>query len=303
MHTKRSCALSQGGADSDVMLDMILRCGGRGKTDFVFFNTGLEYRATLEHLDELEGKYGIEIIRCKPTKTIPSCVKEYGVPFWSKFASDMIHRLQSHGFTWEDKPYEQLIAEYPKCKTALEWWCDIGNTSQYSIRRAPYLKEFMISNPPTFRISDKCCTYAKKKTSSTFAKGKGYDLFCTGVRRAEGGIRSAAYKTCFDEKNDADYFRPVFWLRDEDKERYREHYGISYSKCYTEYFLSRTGCFGCPFGKRFDDELCAIENFEPKLYKAAIHIFGESYEYTRQYRKFKDEMKRKERTDKTEHGN
>ena len=69
-HNKVMCSVS-GGADSDVMLDMIVRCGAKSKTVFVFFDTGLEYAATKEHLKYLEGKYGIEIVRVKAYKPIP----------------------------------------------------------------------------------------------------------------------------------------------------------------------------------------------------------------------------------------
>lgn len=79
-HNKIVCSVS-GGGDSDVMLDMLLRCGAWGKVDFVFFNTGLEYQATLEHLKSLEDKYGITIERIRPSKSIPTCTKEYGIPF------------------------------------------------------------------------------------------------------------------------------------------------------------------------------------------------------------------------------
>lgn len=151
MESHSSVAVSvSGGSDSDVMLDMILRCGGRDKCTFVFFNTGLEYEATLEHLDYLEQKYGIQIIREKAVKSIPYCVKTYGVPFYSKFGAEMMYRLQRHNFQWEDEPFEVLIRRYPKCKTALEWWCNVkkGNTTQYIIDRYPYLKEFIMSSPP-----------------------------------------------------------------------------------------------------------------------------------------------------------
>lgn len=66
-----------GGADSDVMLDMIIRCGGKKKTTFVFFDTGLEYAATKEHIEYLEEKYQIEVVREKPTKPIPISCREW----------------------------------------------------------------------------------------------------------------------------------------------------------------------------------------------------------------------------------
>jgi len=295
-HQKVVCSIS-GGGDSDVMLDMLVRCGAKDKTDFVFFNTGLEYQATLEHLGYLEEKYGIRIVKAPPIKPIPVSNKEYGVPFMSKFAAEMIYRLQRHNFQWEDKPFDELYAKYPKCKTALEWWCNVtyGNTTQYAIKRNPYLKEFMVQNPPTFKISSKCCMYAKKDVAKRFVKGKGYDLSCIGIRQSEGGVRSAALHSCFSDGTDGlDHFRPIFWLRDADKEEYCRHYDVIHSRCYTEYGLIRTGCFGCPFGKRFEEELVSIEQYEPKLLKAANAIFKDSYEYTRAYLRFRDEMKRKE---------
>lgn len=55
-------------------------------------------------------------------------------------------------------------------------------------------------------------------------------------------------------------------------------------------------CAGCPFGRDFEQELSVIEHYEPKLYKAVNNIFGDSYEYTRKYKAFCEEMKTKERS-------
>lgn len=301
-HNKILCAVS-GGADSDVMLDLMVMCGAIGKTTFVFFNTGLEYAATLEHLDELECKYGITIERHHAIRSIPYCVNKYGVPFISKFSSEMIYRLQRHNFQWEDEPFEVLYERYPKCKTALEWWCNVtkGNTTQYVIKRYSYLKEFMIENPPQFLISNKCCEYAKKGIAEKLVTSGGFDLNCMGVRKAEGGIRSAAFNECFTEGSKVDYFRPIFWPSDADKEVYCTHYGVTHSRCYTEYGLLRTGCFGCPFGKRFEEELRIIANYEPRLLKAATNIFRSSYEYTRAYLDFRERKKAEKREQEVLH--
>ena len=59
------------------------------------------------------------------------------------------------------------------------------------------------------------------------------------------------------------------------------------------YGLKRTGCAGCPFGRDFEFELQVIEKYEPKLFKAVNNIFGQSYEYTRAYRSFCEEMDKK----------
>lgn len=100
-YKKILCSIS-GGADSDVMLDIIWKCDIHNKVDYVWFDTGLEYQATKDHLKYLESKYGIEIIRQKAIKAIPLSCKIYGQPFMSKYVSEMMYRLQSHGFQWEE---------------------------------------------------------------------------------------------------------------------------------------------------------------------------------------------------------
>ena len=83
-----------------------------------------------------------------------------------------------------------------------------------------------------------------------------------------------------------------------DKKYYEELCNIQHSRCYTEYNLKRTGCVGCPFNPRINEELAIIEKNEPQLYKAAMNIFGKSYEYTAKYRAFVKEMKAKEKEQK-----
>lgn len=151
----------------------------------------------------------------------------------------------------------------------------------------------MVQNPPTFRISNKCCYYAKKMVASKFkTKGK-FDLNMYGVRKAEGGARRTAYKTCFSSNEDkCDEYRPIFWYLNETKRIYEEHYDVVHSRCYMEYGLKRTGCAGCPYGRNFEEELEIMQQHEPKLFKAVNFVFKDSYEYTRAYRKFVTEKKK-----------
>ena len=164
-YKKIVCSIS-GGSDSDVMLDIVWKCDKDNKVDYVWFDTGLEYQATKDHLKYLEKKYGIKIIPYKAIKPIPLSCREYGQPFLSKQVSEFIKRLQQHNFKWEDRPFEELYKEYPNCKSALEWWCSVkGEGSKFNIGQNKWLKEFMIQNPPDFDISNVCCDYAKKKVS------------------------------------------------------------------------------------------------------------------------------------------
>lgn len=302
-YEKIVCSIS-GGSDSDVMLDICTKCDKDNKIEYVWFDTGLEYQATKEHLKYLEEKYGIKIKSYKAIKPIPLTCKQYGQPFLSKQVSEMIRRLQTHNFLFEDKTFEELYGEYPRCKSAVEWWCNRKPSKAHNINQNKWLKEFLIENPPTFPISNVCCKYAKKDVAHKLLDEGRYDLQIIGIRRAEGGVRATAYKSCFDENgkskfNTYDNYRPIFWYKNSDKEEYDNHYGIVHSRCYTEYGLKRTGCC-CPFGKDFEYELSVTKQYEPKLYRAVNIIFGLSYEYTRKYREFCKIMNEKEKRNKTQ---
>lgn len=295
-HKKVICAIS-GGSDSDVILDIVNRVAKKPEVYYVFCDTGVEYRATKEHLDYLEKKYGIEIIRLKASekgKSIVTCCKQYGQPFLSKQVSTYMERLQSHNFEWENESFEVLYKKYPNCKSALMWWCnEKGGVGKFNINRNKWLKEFILENPPTFRISAKCCDYAKKKLAHSITKELNCDLSVVGIRKAEGGARAGVYTSCFSEDDDGvDSYRPLFWYKSSDKAEYVKHFGLQHSKCYTEYGLKRTGCVGCPFSNNLEDELNAAKVYEPNLYKAMNNIFKDSYEYTKLYREFCKKMNR-----------
>lgn len=269
------------------MLNICYNCDKEKRIKYVWFDTGLEYDATKKHLDYLRETYGIEIEEYKAIKPIPLVCKTYGQPFMSKLASDYISRLQKHNFQWEDDTFENLIKKYPNCKAALLWWCnENGESSRINISRNKYLREFMIEHPPWFPISFNCCEYAKKKVSYNIKRKYGSKLAILGIRKAEGGVRSISYKNCFSEKDGIFELRPIFWFKNKDKEIYKEHFGIENSRCYSEYGLPRTGCAGCPYGRNFENELLAVQKYEPKLYKGINNIFGDSYKYTRMYRDY-----------------
>ena len=290
--TKPICAVS-GGSDSDIMLHMCASVDDKGKIRYVFFDTGLEFQATKDHISELEKRYGITIERHRAKQPVPYCTKRYGIPFLSKRVSDYMERLQAHGFQWEDEDFDTLYGRYPKCKAALRWWCNnFGDGSHFNIDQNKWLKEFIVQNPPTFKVSNKCCTYAKKATAHQCITESDADLNLVGVRKSEGGARATAYKSCFspEDGNHIAEFRPIFWFKNETKDAFKRTYGIRNSDCYEVWGLKRTGCSGCPFAKDIEAEISAVRMHEPKLYKALMNVFGESYAYTKAYREFQKQM-------------
>ena len=287
------CDIS-GGSDSDLVLDICCRCDKDKKIHYAYYDTGIEYKATKDHLDYLENKYGVTIYRYHAYKyglCVPTACKIYGQPFLSKQVSEFMMRLQMHDFQWEDESYEVLINKYPNCISALKWWCnnkgnDDNPDSKFGINRNKWLKEFIIANPPRFKISNKCCQYAKKDVYHKVAKEINAQMNIYGVRKAEGGARASAYKSCFSNDDILARYRPIWHYKENDKRDYEAHFGIVHSECYSKYGLQRTGCVGCPFGRNFEEELEACKKYEPNLYKAVCNIFKDSYEYTKQYRNF-----------------
>jgi len=282
------CAIS-GGADSDIMLDLVYKVDRLKKVKYVFYDTGLEMQATKDHITELEKKYNIKIERVRPLKSIPAACKEFGQPFFSKKVAENIERLQRHNFQWGNDPYDVLIQRYPKCKAALRWWCnDFGDNSRFNINKDRYLKEYIQDNPPQFKISPKCCNSGKKEPAATYAKSINADLTLLGIRKAEGGQRSTSIKSCFNDNGRyGPQHYPLFWFTDADKRAYAEGFNVTHSKAYTVYGCERTGCAACPFGSRFEKELEMLKQYEPNLYTAALNIFGDSIAYTRAYREYK----------------
>lgn len=286
-----------GGADSDIVIDIIEKVL-KNKTykyecniNYVFIDTGIEYEATKEHIEQLEKKYKITIKKIKAKTSVVNGCKKYGVPFKSKYISDMIERLQNHNFDFKNdgnKEYEDLIIKYPKCKGALKWWCNKnGNNSSYNINKQKLLKQYMIDNPPNFKISSKCCKGAKKDNGKEFVKENKCDLQILGLRKAENGIRSTKIKSCYEESKNCDAYRPIWWFNDKDKELYNKWNNINNSKCYKEYNLKRTGCAGCPFNSKWNKEIEIIKQYEPRLYKAITTIFENSYKYAKEYEIYK----------------
>lgn len=95
-HPKAICSYS-GGSDSDIMIDLIERTRKQFKlppVQYVFFNTGLEMKATKDHVKATAEKYGVEIKEVKPELNIVLAVRKYGVPFVSKIMSGGLEEWQ-----------------------------------------------------------------------------------------------------------------------------------------------------------------------------------------------------------------
>lgn len=321
-HPNAICSYS-GGADSDIMIDLIERTRtifGFPPVKYVFFNTGLEMQATKEHVKETAEKYGVEIKEERPKVNIVKATRIYGIPFVSKIMSAGLSEWQKKGIPlsiadeYDQAPdkavkRKELKERYPKCESVINFICCCNTAGeprpniQLVINSSKYMRDFINEYPPDFKISAKCCDYCKKQVAHKVQKG--YDMVVTGERRDEGGMRSVPRKDntalCFTETSSGQYrLRPLYYVSDKDKAWYKERYGIKYSDAYEVYGLTRTGCCGCPISYKAVEDLEKIRKYEPNVVKAAWNIFGKSYEYRMQYNEYKkrrNEAEKKKKTD------
>lgn len=314
-HPNAICSYS-GGSDSDILIDILERARhlfGIPPIKYCFFNTGLEMAATKRHVKEVAEKYGIEITEYRPKKNIVLATREYGQPFVSKIMSAAMECVQKKSLPFsikieydeaEDKTAkrQELRERYPNAEQGINFLCCCNKDGeprpniQLVINSSQYMYEYMVENPPTFKISARCCDYCKKQVAHRVQKG--FDMIITGERRDEGGMRSVPRSAgangtmCFYEQSDGAFrFRPLYYVSDADKAWYKEHYGIRYSDAYEVYGLKRTGCCGCPISSRAVADLEKIRPYEPNVVKAAWAIFGDSYRYRQGYNDFKAKMR------------
>lgn len=268
------CLSFSGGRDSTIMLKMVEDLGWKNQIRVVFFNTSMEFEATLDFVNKkISEGWNIDIT--KPKKTMPQIYKEYGKPFHSKYASEMINRLQKHSFDFKNdtyKEYKDLIVKYPKCKAALRWLTGHNNIS---IVCPKWVKRVLVFNE--VKIANKCCEYLKKKPVKDFNKENGIILSIIGVRQSESLQRKNAYKSCVWSNGKEHKFYPLLYFKDEDIKEIVAIKNIELSKAYTEYKQERTGCVGCPFAKNCFSELEVLKKYEPKKAKIVEYLYYDIY--------------------------
>lgn len=317
-HPNAICSYS-GGSDSDIMIHLIetvREMFDLPPVHYCFFNTGLEMAATKRHVKETEEKYGVEIKEYRPKVNIVMATRKYGLPLMSKIFSQRYGYVQKHNIpleivdefnSAEDKKakLEELIARYPRRITDIYFILGVRDdgmpttNKQFMMNSYPYMTDFIKENPVPFTVSAKCCDYCKKQPAHEVMKN--FDMMITGEREQEGGIRTVNGYACFGEKSDGSFrLRPLYYVSDQDKQWYKDYYGIKYSDAYEVYGMKRTGCCGCPISYRAVDDLELIKPYEPVLVRAAWNVFGESYKYRQQYNEYKAKRQAQEKAEKAE---
>lgn len=254
-----------GGSDSDCIVHLVCTYFPEyvDKCYFVFVNTGLEYEATKRHIREIEERYCISIKEIRG-RSVVSVIREHGFPILSKVRSEDIYYYLK-GRQWA---IDRIDGDANKDKPRYAY-------NDNMVEMIHYIKQNGL------KVSSLCCDKSKKNPIKKFMRENGINLNVTGERKAEGGQRASAHKSCFEEHKDGLHkFMPLWWWSDSIKVVFKKTEKIRYSDCYEVYKLKRTGCVGCPFCINIAFDLQVMYEYEPQLYKACMKVFGKAYELT-----------------------
>lgn len=259
-----------GGKDSTVLHYLVDIALPGNKIPRVYSNTGLDFLDIQKYVRQLaENDTRFYIIR--PRGNIKKMLEEKGYPFKSKYHSHLCDIYSRQGKTGCVKTYAE-----PEKNTA---------------HSCPKKLQFMFDAPLPFKISDKCCFEMKKKPFAEYEKDTGRLIGLTGMRRAEGGLRGKLDCLIF-QKSGLHRFHPLAPCNNAFIDNFIKRYDIQLSKLYYPPFnFSRTGCVGCPYNIKLQEELDILEEVLPTEFKRAYFLWGKVYNF---YKKINYRLKEKE---------
>lgn len=268
--TPDECYISfSGGKDSTVLHYLIDEAIPRNEYARVYCDTGIEYFAIQDFVNDLKAKDDrFEIIR--PEKNIKQVLETEGYPFKSKFHSEVVHSYQMNISKGKEPPH--YVKEY------------ISRTSTHRDRVCP--KKLLYQFRPDFelKIHKICCTRLKKQPFRKYEKKTGRGLRILGLRNSEGGVRSFHFSggsgCVFRDKNGEIYnFAPLAPVSDAFIDWYIEKRNIKLAELYyPPYNFERTGCKFCPYSRYVGQELLIAKDLLPSEYKQAWHIWRPVFE-------------------------
>lgn len=262
MKDKNMVLSFSGGKDSTVLhylLDMALP---NNNIPRVFIDTGIEFNAIRKFIYDLASK-DKRIIILKPQRNIKSILTTYGYPFKSKEHSQKLSSYQKNG------EKTKAVRDYIGKGTKASYLC-------------PKILKYQFTPQFNIKVSDLCCSKLKKETFKNYIKSLNDKdtITITGMRISEGGLRGShkGHKCIFKDK-----FHPLFPISEEWENWFISKYNIRLCELYyPPYNFKRTGCKGCPFNIKLQEELDIMKDLLPNEYKQCEIIWKPIYdEYRR----------------------
>ena len=257
-----------GGKDSNVLSKLIDMALPDNRIPRVYCNTGIEYKAIADFV-KAKAAADDRFIIIQPKVPIKRMLEEKGYPFKSKMHAKTVCQYQRGGFN------SRYVRAYIGMEKTLK-----GNDVN---RQCPKILRYQFSNSNTLKISDKCCEELKEKPLDAWMKEHKKPFKILGIMREEGGRRFNAQCLAFKPNGKLKAFQPLSPLTKEWEEWFIEKYEIDLPILYyPPYNFERTGCKGCPFAVKLQEQLKTLEKYFPAEAKQCEYIWKPVYdEYRR----------------------
>jgi 3'-phosphoadenosine 5'-phosphosulfate sulfotransferase (PAPS reductase)/FAD synthetase len=262
-----------GGKDSTVLSVLVDMALPGNKIPRVYANTGIEYRLILEFVEkEREREHPWELVILKPSVPIKPMLEKEGYPFKSKKHAKKVGTYQRNGMT---KTALNYLNPPPDCKT---FACP-------EILRYQFTPEFKL------KVDYKCCVNLKEKPLANWGIENKKPYSIVGIMKDEGGSRAKGKCLSFSG-NKLKNFHPLIPVTKEWEDWFIKEFNIVICDLYKPpYNFNRTGCKGCPFALKLQEELDTLEKFFPQERKQCEYIWKPVYDEYRRlgYRLRKDD--------------
>lgn len=264
-----------GGKDSTILHYLIDMALPGNNIPRVFINTGIEYKKIKTFVENLAiNDKRICIINAGVN--LKKLWQEKGYPFKSKQHS---HNLAIY---YKSKPeYTESVKRY------------LGIVESSTKIRCPKQLKYQFTPEFNLKCSDMCCSKLKKEPVKKWAKANNKSISLTGMRKQEGGQRANIGCILTDKENNLVKFHPLLVVDEKWEDWFIKKYNIKLCDLYyPPYNFKRTGCKGCPFALKLQQELDVMKNTLPQEYKQCNILWKPVYdEYKRVgYRLRKDNL-------------
>lgn len=237
----------------------------------VFANTGIEHiyiYICVKNLASADDRF--EIIA--PRKNIKQMLEQDGYPFKSKEHSVKVN-------SWQNGSRAQSIIAYANRSGNFDGKFGCPKSLQYQ-----FTPQF------TLKVSDKCCYRLKKEPFKDYEKRTGRTIGMTGIQRDEGGERATVDHCIIMKDGKVKRFHPLIKVDDAWEEWFIDKFNIRLCELYyPPYNFKRTGCMGCPYNIRLQEDLNTMAVLLPNERKQCEIIWKPVYdEYRRIGYRLKD---------------
>lgn len=255
-----------GGKDSCVLSFLVDLALPNNQIPRVYVDTGIDYALMRQFVKKLAEKDS-RIVIIAPTVPIKPTLEEVGYPFKSKSHSEYVARYQRIGKSIS-------VMQYLGERTDKEPWS--------TEKSCPQKLRYQFTPDFNIKVSDLCCERLKEEPIRLWQKQNNRPYAITGIMRAEGGRRHTSKCLAF-RSNKLVRFNPLSPITKEFEDWLIFKFNIELCDLYKEpYCFDRTGCKGCPFAIKLQNELDILEKFFPAERKQCEFIWEPIYtEYRR----------------------